>query len=300
MASTPGRGGPHATAHSPATNASPTISPTISRATPRTASRTTPRSRTTPVIVGVSLKLYLDIAASTRWASALAEIARHHPEITRGAVKIFALPSLPAIPSVREALTGVPVAFGAQDLHWDDRGAFTGGISGADLREWGCSLVEVAHAERRSVFGEDERVARAKLAAAVRNGLTPVLCIGEREQLPADAAAEQCVAQLDFLLGGLDAPAGDLIVGYEPVWAIGKPTPASADHVRAVVAALRARLALQPEFDSTAIIYGGSAQPGTLTELGDAVDGVFLGRFAHDPASLAHIIDEAGRLVVEG
>jgi len=256
------------------------------------------------VILGVSLKLYLDIAQTTRWAHDVAAIARGHDAVRSGAVEMFALPSLPALPAVREALTGSDVAWGAQDLHWEDRGAFTGAISGADLAAVGCSVVEVGHAERRHVFGESDEVVRRKLEAAFRNGLTPVFCVGEQQEMSADAAAAECIAQLDAALDaalesadGTDLhPARDLIVAYEPEWAIGRSQPASVEHVIAVAGALRARLDAESSLRSTRVIYGGSAQRGTLTALGDSVDGLFLGRFAHDPEDLAHIIDEAAAL----
>ena len=99
------------------------------------------------------------------------------------------------------------------------------------------------------------------------------------------------------LVGVADHPAGtELIVAYEPVWAIGGSEPAESDRVRLVAAALRAYLAEQTWLTSSAVIYGGSAQRGLLTDLGPSVDGLFLGRFAHDPVELAAIVDEASRL----
>ncbi|WP_353807881.1 triose-phosphate isomerase family protein [Agromyces sp. SYSU T00194] len=242
----------------------------------------------------MSLKLYLGVDESRQWAAEVARIARAHPAVRSGAVEVFVLPSLPAVPGVRDALAGTAVRFGAQDLHWADRGAYTGAVSGADLREIGCTHVEVAHSERRSVFGEDGDVARAKLQAALRNRLTPVLCVGEPERREPAEAAAQCLEQLRSLLDGAGDDSADLIVAYEPEWAIGQPEPASAAHVRAVVAALRDGMAQHG--GSVRLIYGGSAQEGTLTELADAVDGLFLGRFAHDPASFARMLDEAAAL----
>ncbi|MGM7668985.1 triose-phosphate isomerase family protein [Microbacterium sp. A93] len=257
-----------------------------------------------PVILGISLKLYLDIAQTTQWALDVAAIARAHAAVKSGAVRLFALPSLPALPAVREALTDSEVAWGAQDLHWEDRGAFTGAISGADLAAVGCSVVEVGHAERRHVFGESDDMIWRKLAAAFRNGLTPVFCVGEQEEMSADAAGAECIAQLEAALASAVAHAdvdqhgfvGELIVAYEPEWAIGRAQPASVEHVIAVVGALRARLASESSLRSSSVIYGGSAQRGTLAALGNSVDGLFLGRFAHDPEDLAHIIDEAAAL----
>lgn len=250
-----------------------------------------------PVTLGVSLKLYLDVATTVDWARRVATIARGHTAVRSGAVRLFVMPSFPAMTGVREATAGTTVEVGAQNLHWEDRGPYTGEVSGADLREIGCTLVEVGHAERRALFGEDDDVVRRKLAAAVRNGLTPVLCVGESDEMPAAEAASRCLDELDSALAGLDGMRiDDLIVAYEPVWAIGKPTPAPTDHIRVVAAALCDRLAQDERVAASSVIYGGSAQRGMLGELGDAVDGLFLGRFAHDTASLARIIDEAAAL----
>lgn len=252
--------------------------------------------RSRPVTLGVSFKQYLDIAAAAQWAGSAAQITRMHPAVASGQVRVFVLPSLPAVKAVREALGDAPIAVGAQDLHWEDRGPFTGGVSGADLAALGCTLVEVGHAERRRVFGEGDEVTRRKFAAALRNGLTPVLCVGEREEVDADAAAAECVAQLESAFEGIRVPEGcEVIVAYEPEWAIGRTEPAGAAHVSAVTAAISAWLAAKEGLQAT-VLYGGSAKPGTLGELEGAVDGLFLGRFAHRPGDFASIIDEAAAL----
>lgn len=255
------------------------------------------RSAHRPVTLGVSLKLYLDVEATVDWARKVATIARGHTAVRSGDVRLFVMPSLPAMTAVRDATSGTAVEVGAQNLHWEDRGPYTGEVSGADLTAIGCTLVEVGHAERRSLFGEDDDVVRRKLAAAVRNGLTPVLCVGESDPVPAADAASRCLDELESALAGLDGmPVDDLIVAYEPVWAIGRPTPAPTDHIRVVAAALRDRLAKDDRVTGSSVIYGGSAQRGMLSDLGGAIDGLFLGRFAHDTASLARIIDEAAAL----
>jgi len=250
-----------------------------------------------PLTLGVSLKLYLDVASTEEWARRVADVARSSAAVRDGRVRLFVMPSFPAIPSVRQALRGSAVELGAQNLHWEDRGPYTGEVSGADLKAVGCTLVEVGHAERREHFGEGPDVVRRKLVAAVRNGLTPVLCIGEREEVSAPQAAEECVGQLESALAGLaDGADAEVVVAYEPVWAIGRPVPATTGHIRDVVEVLRAHLAADPRITSSSVIYGGSAQGGMLSELGEAVDGLFLGRFAHDTGDLAEIIDEAASL----
>ncbi|MFD5600392.1 triose-phosphate isomerase family protein [Leucobacter sp. NPDC058333] len=257
-----------------------------------------PTGRRPPLVLGVSLKLYLDVAASAEWARGVAAMVGEHPAVLDGSIRVIALPSLPALPAVSAAIAGTPIEVGAQDLHWADRGAYTGAVSGVDLRDVGCTAVEVGHAERRGLFHETEEIVARKLAAAMRASLTPILCIGEATEGPVADAIAASSAQLRSALAGVgDAVLGDVVVAYEPVWAIGGPRPAAAAHVGRVVAALREILENDHRVASSWVIYGGSAQPGSLSELGASVDGLFMGRFAHDPADFARIVDEAAQLI---
>lgn len=245
-------------------------------------------------VIGVSLKLYLDVAETELWARRVAEIVRWHPAIAAGSVGMFVLPSLPALPGVREALAGTGVEVGAQDLFWEERGPFTGAVSGADLRSIGCTMAEIGHLERRRVFGEDDRVINLKTAAAYRTGLTPVLCVGEARAGDAASAGDEVLAQLESALYGIPRPDGsaELVVAYEPQWAIGATEAADAGHVAAVVRVIRDALRAHPWLAAARVIYGGSAGPGVLTDLGAEVDGLFLGRYAHDPDALERVLDE--------
>lgn len=248
-------------------------------------------------IVGVSLKMYFSHAGTVDWCRAVAQLARTHPAITDGTAELFVIPDYLSVTDAREIL-GDDVAVGAQDLSTEDVGAFTGEVSGATIAEVGCTVVEVGHAERRRLFGETDDIVRAKVAAALRNGLTPVLCLGEQDQGdPADAVAE-CIRQLDDAMRAARS-AGDfgrIIVAYEPAWAIGAAEPAPPDYIRAVCAPLREYVHAQSGEERSAVIYGGSAGPGLLTRIADAVDGIFLGRFAHDPVAVAGVLDEASAL----
>lgn len=250
-----------------------------------------------PVLVGVSLKMYFGHAQTLDWCSAVAEMAAGHDAVRTGAAELFVIPGYLSVAGAVERLRGVALV-GGQDLATEDRGAFTGEVSGAELREVGCDVVEVGHAERRRLFGETPAVVRAKTTAALRNGLAPVLCIGEPEEGDADVAAAECVAQLDDALADAadSGIVGRVIIAYEPHWAIGAPQPASVSHITTVCARVRAHLdglvALGVVAPSSAVIYGGSAGPGLLTAIGGSADGIFLGRFAHDPAALALVLDE--------
>ncbi|MEA9984161.1 MULTISPECIES: triose-phosphate isomerase family protein [Subtercola] len=253
-------------------------------------------TRTLPAVtVGVSTKMYFSYERSLAYARSVAEIAAEHPAVQSGAVEVFVIPTYPALAETVRILERTPVRVGAQDIATADSGAFTGEVSGAVLAEIGCTLAEVGHAERRRLFGETDLVTRDKTQAALRNGLTPVLCIGERMPGSTDAAVDECVDQLTSALAG--TPEGsDLVVAYEPHWAIGAPDPAPAWHIVEVCRGLRAHLASDQRLASFRVIYGGSAGPGLLGQLGTAVDGLFLGRYAHDPAALATVIDEAAAL----
>jgi triosephosphate isomerase (TIM) len=246
------------------------------------------------VTVGVSLKMYFGHRQAEDWFARVAERVRVHPAVASGAVRFFVIPTyLQILPAVR-AFDGTPVLIGAQDVATEDSGAFTGEVSASELAEVGVAVAEIGHAERRRLFGETDDHVAAKAAASLRNGITPVLCIGEAERMSRTDAAAATTAQLAVDLAG--APDGPVIAAYEPVWAIGAPEPAPVEHIIAVAEALRAALDADPARAGSAVIYGGSAGPGLLSDLGDAVDGLFLGRFAHDPDALIAVLDEAAAL----
>ena len=248
-------------------------------------------------LIGVSLKMYFSHARTVEWCRAVADIAHSHPALADGEAEVFVIPGYLSVPAAREIL-GEYVAVGAQDLSTEDAGAFTGEVSGATIAEFGCSVVEVGHAERRRLFGETDDVVRAKTASALRNGLTPVLCVGEATQgIPEDVVGE-CIRQFDDAASTARraGSSGGIIVAYEPLWAIGASKPASPEYIRAVCSPLRKYVRNQAGGAHSAVIYGGSAGPGLLTEISDAVDGVFLGRFAYDPAAIVQILDEVHAL----
>ena len=239
-----------------------------------------------PTVIATSLKMYFGLQQTLAWVDEIASF-----EIPAD-TELIVVPSFPAIPAVVERVAGLRIGVGGQNLYPEDSGAFTGEVSGAQLREIGCRFVEVGHAERERLFGESETDVAAKIAAAWRNDLTPILCIGEPEPGDAQTAAAWCVRKLTRLLDAAGPHAGDLIVAYEPVWAIGAEEAASVDHVATVATDLRRALAERDALGDTRIIYGGSAGVGLLSQLGDAVDGLFLGRFAHDPEALGSILGE--------
>jgi triosephosphate isomerase len=246
-------------------------------------------------VIGVSLKLYFGYRQTLQWCDQVSTVLTGRQ---RAAAELFVLPSYPALPEAGRVLAAAGIGLGAQDLSADDAGAQTGEVGGDMLAEVGCRYVEVGHAERRQLFGEDENVVAAKTAAALRHGLVPVLCLGEVEKQTSQAAAAECVRQLDSALQAARAAdlGGRLVVAYEPHWAIGAPVPAPVDHITTVCSALGGAIGRLPEHPQSVVIYGGSAGPGLLSRIAGHVDGLFLGRFAHDPAALAAVLDEAAQL----
>jgi triosephosphate isomerase len=204
-----------------------------------------------------------------------------------------------------------PILAGAQDAYHEDFGAYTGAVSPAVLAEVGCRILEINHAERRRLFGETDDGAVLKAAAAERNGMIPLVCVGERtkpststepgsevsasgveeDAVDVTAALGEISTQIEAVLSAV-SDASDVILAYEPVWAIGAAAPASASYVVAVTKAIRDLECVRRRTGPTRILYGGSAGPGLFEKLKDGVDGLFLGRFAHDPAQFKKTILE--------
>ena len=251
-------------------------------------------------VVGVSLKMYFGYERTLEWCRAVADIAAAHPAVQDGSIELFALPAFPVLSEAGSVLAPSGAGTGAQDIFWEDEGAYTGEVGGPMITELGGSYVEVGHAERRRIFGEGDDVVGLKTAAAYRNGLTPVLCVGELNAGSAEEAIAHCTAEIDAALKRAQslAPAGRTIVAYEPQWAIGAPEPATPEYISAVVRGLDEHLRNLPGQSESRVIYGGSAGPGLISQLDMSVAGLFLGRFAHDPQALKAILDEtAARLV---
>ena len=162
------------------------------------------------------------------------------------------------------------------------------------LKEAGCGMVEVGHAERRRLYAETDGVVRAKVEGVVRNGMVPLICVGEEGQVPEDGvegAAREVVRQVGAVLGGVDAEA-EVVLAYEPVWAIGAAEPASAEYVKGVVRRVRESEVVKGRRGRTRIVYGGAAGPGLWARLGGEVDGLFVGRFGHQPEEFVKLICE--------
>ena len=245
-------------------------------------------------IIGVSLKMYFGYQRTVGWCRDIAEIAAGHPAVRSGEIELFALPSHPVLAEAARILGPAGVAAGAQDIFWEDEGAFTGEVGGKIIAEVGGRYAEVGHAERRRIFREDDDVIALKTAASYRNGLTPVLCVGEPGRGTANDAVRHCIGEIDAVLNraGSLGQSGRTIVAYEPQWAIGAAEPATPSFISDVIRGLDAHLRSRTGQADSRVIYGGSAGPGLIGQLDPAVAGLFLGRFAHDPKAVRTILDE--------
>jgi len=201
-------------------------------------------------------------------------------------VDVTVLPPFTNLRSVQTLVDGdkLRLTYGAQDLSPHDSGAYTGDISGAFLAKLGCSFVTVGHSERRTYHNEDDALVAAKAAAALKNDLTPIVCIGEHLDVrEAGNHVSHNVEQLRGSLAGLSADQiGRVVIAYEPVWAIGTGRVASASDAQEVCAAIRqelASLATRAIAESTRVLYGGSVNPKNIGDLvaQEDVDGGLVG-----------------------
>ncbi len=253
-----------------------------------TAGSTKPAART-PLVAG-NWKMYKTIGEAADTARALLGGLRAAPgEICPGRVLIC--PPFTALGAVRAALAGDGlVMLGAQDLHWEAQGAFTGEVSGMMLVDAGCRAVIIGHSERRAFFAEtDESVAR-KTAAALQSGLLPIVCVGESQaEREGGRTGEVLSRQVRGAIKGLDgAVTGRLVFAYEPVWAIGTGLAASAKDASEAADTIRAELPAGVS-QGVRVLYGGSVKTGNVAEFmaEPAVDGVLVGGASLDGAGFA-------------
>jgi triosephosphate isomerase len=224
------------------------------------------------------------------------KIAFSLPEKYFDKVDVTVLPPFTDLRSVQTLVDGdkLKLTYGAQDLSKHDSGAYTGEISGAFLAKLGCTFAVVGHSERRTYHGEDDALVAAKAAAALRHGLTPIVCIGEGLEIrEAGDHVAYNVNQLKGSLDGLSAEQiGASVIAYEPVWAIGTGRVASAADAQEVCAAIRTELgelATPAIADQVRVLYGGSVNAKNVGEIvGQTdVDGALVGGASLDGEQFA-------------
>lgn len=215
--------------------------------------------------------------------------------LPRSEHRYWFFPSAIALEATAAAFRGQPaVAVGAQDIHWEDKGAFTGANSAPLAKAAGATLVLVGHSERRHVFGESDGDTARKVGAALRAGMTPLLCVGELlSEREARATETVVIRQLRAALEGLSpADLSRVVVAYEPVWAIGTGKTATPTDAAAVHRALRAEL-VRLAHGAPTILYGGSVNLGNVAALLEQpeLDGVLVGGASLDPTGWRQIVD---------
>ncbi len=247
------------------------------------------------LVAGTGWKMNIGAAATASYAK---DILPRLANLDCAAIDIFVLPPFTSLHAAAAVFAASPVATGGQNMHWEESGGWTGEISAPMLVEAGCRYVELAHSERLQHFGETYELVRRKVDRALSAGLVPIICLGEtalekREGRADDVLAEQV---LTALAGQPDARVPDVILAYEPRWAIGAAQAASPDYVAARHQALRAALRQHRGSDAaerTRIIYGGSVSPRNgrdIISIPD-VDGLFAGRAAWKPDGFAKIVE---------
>lgn len=215
------------------------------------------------------------------------------------AVEVAVLPPFTDLRSVQTLVDGdkLKIKYGAQDISAHDSGAYTGEISGPMLAKLKCTFVAVGHSERRQYHGETDEVCNAKVKAAYKHGLTPILCVGEGTDVrKAGDQVAYTLAQLDGALKDIPAEqAESIVIAYEPVWAIGTGEVATPEDAQEVCGAIRVRLAelySQELADAVRIQYGGSVKSGNVAAImaQPDVDGALIGGAALDADEFVKIV----------
>lgn len=197
--------------------------------------------------------------------------------------EVVIFPPFTALETVADAIDGKHVGYGAQDLHWEDKGAFTGAVSGAMIADICAEYVLVGHSERRTIFGENEKIVASKIIAAYRNGLKPMLCVGENlAEREAGKTARKINMQLKSALRVISAEdAENLVVAYEPIWAIGSGKAATPEDALEVCTLIREKIGKIFTHDiarKVRILYGGSVNEKNAASFNlSGIDGVLVG-----------------------
>lgn len=197
--------------------------------------------------------------------------------------EVVIFPPFTALETVADAIDGKHVGYGAQDLHWEDKGAFTGAVSGAMIADICAEYVLVGHSERRTIFGENEKIVASKIIAAYRNGLKPMLCVGENlAEREAGKTARKINMQLKSALRVISAEdAENLVVAYEPIWAIGSGKAATPEDALEVCTLIREKIGkiFTPNIArKVRILYGGSVNEKNAASFNlSGIDGVLVG-----------------------
>ena len=219
-----------------------------------------------------------------------------------GGADVVVCPPFTALAEVGRTLAGSSIELGAQDLHWEPQGAFTGEVSAPMLWDLGCTYVITGHSERRRLLGEDDETVRRKVAAACANELIPILCVGESLE-EHEAGRTERIVQTQVRIGTLDVPlesAAQLVIAYEPVWAIGSGRPATGEEANRIAGLIREWLRqwFGDAADAIRILYGGSVTADNIGEFvaQDEIDGGLVGGASLKAAQFVSIVRQTSEI----
>lgn len=249
-----------------------------------------------PFIAG-NWKLHKTNTEAVKLAQSIIKSIQDIPEES---AEIVIMPPFTALTPVKKALEGSPIQLGAQNLYWEDEGAFTGEISAPMLTDTGCRFVVVGHSERRQYFGETDQTVNKKIQAVFSHNLIPVVCIGETlEERENNKTFEKIETQLDEGLNGIsEEQIRRVIIAYEPIWAIGTGRTATPEQAGEVHNFIRDKLADKYGKESggyVIILYGGSVKPKNTYSLirEKNINGALIGGASLQAGSFAEIAQEA-------
>jgi len=204
------------------------------------------------------------------------------------------------LPALVEAVKGTAIKIGAQNLHFEDDGAYTGEISGIMLKDLGVDYVIIGHSERRAYFAESDEIVNKKAHAAFKHGITPIICVGEKlEEREANQTKAVCKVQTEGALKGLTAEqVAQTVIAYEPIWAIGTGKSSTAQDANEVISYIRELvkgLYGESVSDAVRIQYGGSVKPENVVEyMGQSdIDGALVGGASLQPTSFVQLVEGA-------
>ena len=215
-------------------------------------------------------------------------------------VEVVVAPPFTSLDKVRDAIKGSNIKLGAQNLFWEDKGAYTGEVSPLMIEDLGCEYVIIGHSERREYFKESDEIINKKIKAALRNKLKAIVCVGESlKEREEDKTMQVIESQVKKGLQGLSlSEAKELIIAYEPVWAIGtgrNATPAQANEVHTYIRKLLSQIFNEGIASNIKILYGGSVKPSNSAELMSEkeIDGALVGGASLEADSFAEIVRSA-------
>jgi triosephosphate isomerase len=247
-----------------------------------------------PLIVG-NWKMHKTVAEARAFVHEVRAL-----DLNLAYVDIVIVPAFTALFAVAEALAGRAIGLGAQTMHWEDQGPYTGEVSPPMLREAGVNWVLLGHSERRAASAEVDATINKKVMAALAHGLTPIVAVGETaEEHGAGLAAERVVSQTRAAFDGVSATDASLcVVAYEPIWAIGTGNVDEPADANLIMERIRSSV---KGLDRTRILYGGSVKPENIAALmaQPAIDGALVGGASLDPQSLAALVRNAHKHVSE-